>query len=554
MRALIPTLRDYDLGHLRIIAESWGLDSLPGTAPDAAEELARGMLDPDTASEVLAGLPAEAAQILEELQRQEGRLPISDLIRRYGPLREMGPGRRDREKPWRDPVSPLEILWYHGLIARAFGEGPGGPQEFVFIPTELQPLLPKPSTRGPTRMGRAAAQPPSIVRLAQSTAVDDATTLLAAFRVRSLAESEMAGRLESLGRFMHHPRSTELLVALLQEEACLEGEPLRPASEAAGQFLKRPRAQALRSLQRAWKRTGRWNDLAHTPGLENPHDAWPNDPQQTRSIMVDFLAGLPRQTWWDLDSFVSDVREHHPAFQRPAGDFESWYLRDARSGAFLSGFDEWERVEGALLRFYVAGPLHWLGVVDLGFVQEDAGASCFRIGPLAEPFFDPQSALGGEEPDSFASVRLDGRISIPRRAPRPLRYQAARMTDWEDLQPEAYHYRLTPASLRRATEAGLEHRHILSVLEDLSGAPLPAPLLKALERWNSRGTEARLERRHLLRVKDENILESLYKYQGTAKWLGERLGSNTAVVREQDIERLRNAAAKLGLLIDLFDR
>ncbi len=55
-------------------------------------------------------------------------------------------------------------------------------------------------------------------------------------------------------------------------------------------------------------------------------------------------------------------------------------------------------------------------------------------------------------------------------------------------------------------------------------------------------------------MKDENILESLYKYQGTAKWLGERLGSNTAVVREQDIERLRNAAAKLGLLIDLFDR
>ena len=49
----------------------------------------------------------------------------------------MGPGRRDRERPDREPASTVEILWYRGFVARAFFDTSRGTEEFAYIPTDL---------------------------------------------------------------------------------------------------------------------------------------------------------------------------------------------------------------------------------------------------------------------------------------------------------------------------------------------------------------------------------------------------------------------------------
>ena len=137
MQLLLRTLQDHDLGHLRILAELWGFDLPPGSARQVVKSLTDFLLDPANVEEIVGSLPVQVRQTLDHVVSMGGRVPLSDFVRRYGPLRDMGPGRRDREKPWRTPASPIEALWYRGIIARAFSDTRFGPREYAFIPTDL---------------------------------------------------------------------------------------------------------------------------------------------------------------------------------------------------------------------------------------------------------------------------------------------------------------------------------------------------------------------------------------------------------------------------------
>ena len=91
------------------------------------------------------------------------------------------------------------------------------------------------------------------------------------------------------------------------------------------------------------------------------------------------LDDLPRQTWWNLKSFIEAIKEQHPDFQRPAGDYDSWFIRDAANGHYLRGFTDWDLVDGALIRFLLADVMHRLGLLDLASPGEGREASAFRI-------------------------------------------------------------------------------------------------------------------------------------------------------------------------------
>jgi len=47
-------------------------------------------------------------------------------------------------------------LWYRALLARAFFDTPGGPQEFAYIPTDLLSLLPVSQGTADLQLGRPA--------------------------------------------------------------------------------------------------------------------------------------------------------------------------------------------------------------------------------------------------------------------------------------------------------------------------------------------------------------------------------------------------------------
>jgi len=589
MPPLHRVLADHDLGLLRLIAELWGLELAAGSQREAADELAARMLAPELAAEVIGALPGEARAAFDMLAR-EGRQLLAPFMRRYGELRAMGPARRDRERPWANAPSASEVLWYRGLIGRAFFDAGRGPEEFVFIPDDLRSLAyvaeAAASPARPAPPGRPAPAPEHFATDRDATA-DDAVTLLAYLQVATVrleAGSLPPQQRSALARFLRQPPALDLVLLLLRQLGLAVDpggkEPVRLEPERVQPFLQGGGPERARRLAEAWRDSREWNDLLHVPGLSFEGQAWRNDPAAARQAILKLLAGVPAEAWWSLDSFVAAVKERQPDFQRPAGDYDSWYIRDAATGAYLRGFTNWNRVDGALVRWLIEQPLSWLGVVEAGAgatvgagatagadamagtdtmagtgapAGADApagGSTVFRLTPYGAALL---GQAGWPEAPDTAPLELEP-SGLARARPAASaydRFQLARISDWLPPEGGAYLYRLTPGSLARAARKGITGGRAASFLERAAaGQPALPALTAALRRWEQRGTEAALRDRVVLRLASPELLDMLRRTPGVGPLLGDSLGPAAAEVRRTDVEALRDALAALSILTD----
>jgi hypothetical protein len=548
MPELIQNLKEHDLGFLHIIAEMWGLELHASDVNSGAAQLNSAMLDRALIEETLTQLTDHAHAALDELIQAGGRVRWAMFTRRHGVVREMGPGRRDREKPHRKPESSAELLWYCGLIGRAFMDTPDGPVEFAYIPSDLFTLLPRPADEGQPPPGRPATPLERKHHLPVGDHIlDHACTLLAAMRLGydpAELEDLQAGWQAKIEVEAGYAHSVEFLTALLTCAGLLDAY-VEVQTEAAREFLEAPRAAALASLTKAWLGCHRLDELRILPGVQAEGE-WSNDPLRTRQTVIDFLSTIPDDSWWSLPAFIADVKETQPDFQRPAGDYDSWYLRDLESGEFLRGFEHWDAVDGELLRYMLTGPLHWLGVLDLASPAPGAAPSAFRTSKWAAALLKGASPDGLPAEDEKIVARSDAHLTVPRLAPRAARYQIARFCEWDPPEEREYRYRITPTSLRRAAGSGLRVPHLLTLLGRYAEA-VPPSLARALERWASEGSEASLESVTILRLRSPELLEALRKSKA-ARFLGEPLGPTVVVVKPGAGEKVFAILAEMGYL------
>lgn len=548
MPELIQNLKEHDLGFLHIIAEMWGLELHASDVNSGAAQLNSAMLDRALIDETLTQLTDNAHAALDELIQAGGRVHWAMFTRRHGAVREMGPGRRDREKPHREPESAAELLWYCGLIGRAFMDTPDGPVEFAYIPSDLFTLLPRPAGEGKPPPGRPATPLERKHPLSAGDRIlDHACTLLAAIRLGyepAELEDLQAGWQAEIEGEAGYTLSVEFLTALLTCAGLLDAY-AEVQTEAAREFLEAPRAAALASLTKAWLGCHRLDELRLLPGLQAEGE-WSNDPLRTRQTVIDFLSTIPDDSWWSLPAFIAGVKETQPDFQRPAGDYDSWYLRDRESGEFLRGFEHWDSVDGELLRYMLTGPLHWLGILDLAAPAKGASPSAFRTSKWGTALLKGEHPQDLPEERAKITVRSDARLSASRLAPRAARYQIARFCQWDSFDEREYRYRITPASLQRAAQRGLRVTHLLSLLRRYAEAAPPS-LVRALERWADQGSEARLESVTILRLRSPELLEVLRKSKA-ARFLGEPLGPTVVVVKPGAGAKVLAILAEMGYL------
>ncbi|GAB4416565.1 MAG: hypothetical protein Kow002_02440 [Anaerolineales bacterium] len=538
MPDLITALQKHDLGHLHIVAELWGVELQSNQFGEAAKELSASLLDPNLLAETLDLLPADAKSALEALIQKNGRIPWARFIRQYGDIREMGAGKRDREKPHRNPASAAESLFYHALLARAFFDTPSGPQEFAYVPDDLFEII---SREGRTEKINITAEvqntdvkseplgrPASPVERAHplpknDRLLDNATTLLAALRL-GIDPPEMS-------------IPVPVLEGLLLSAKIISKSGPRP--EAVKTFLEAPREKALHMLTEAWLESEAFNELRQLPGLTFEGE-WKNQPVVTRDFLLNLLDAIPEGQWWSLNAFVRKVKEKYPDFQRPAGDYDSWYIKRA-DGEYLRGFAHWDEVDGALIRYFITGILHWLGQVELAAPEEGAAPAAFKVLRV-----ENQKVKGEDEK---LHVNSQGKITVPRFAPRTVRYQVSRFCVWEGSKKDEYHYLLTPVSLAKAAKQGLKTEHLLALLNKHASGGVPPALVKALKRWEVNGTEARIQAQVVLRVSRPEVLEAMRKSKA-ARFLGETLGPTAVVVRDGAQSKVLSALAEMGLLAE----
>ena len=580
MRTLHQCLLDADLIRLRVIARFWDVELQTSRQRDAAAQLAEAMAAPEAVADAWNALPDDQRQALEPLLAAGGRMPLRVFAREWGEIRTMGPGRAEREQPWQEPASPAEGLWYRGFVSRAFDQEPEGTYEVVFVPPELQAHLPIPSTPPPA-ITIEPAPAPAGVRLAGDGLLDDACTLLAYLQNEQLrpgTDGNWPTRHEArLAHRLRDPDPTRLAflrhlvqrLGWLRPAATQRGTDsgrLRPDPGPVAAWLQSPTGQQRSVLAEAWRDDPTWNDLFHVPTLY-PEDtgAWRNDPLLARKAILRYLTTIHREpverrapdTWYKLDDFVNAVKQTHPDFQRPDGDYTTWYIRDATTGAYLSGFESWDRVEGALIHYLVTAPLAWLGLADLGASIPDGPSTVFRLTPAGAALLGLAEPQPQPEPPPL-TLRPDLTILAPP-ARRYERFQLARVADWvttpsvEEIEGDdaPFVYRLTPSSLARARQQGIPVARVLQFLGKTTGAPVPRFVEAALTRWEARGSEARLERVVLLRLTSEELMEQVMSSPSTRRLIREQIGPTAALVREPDWPRLVVALGEMGLLPDV---
>jgi hypothetical protein len=567
-KTLHESLVDYDMALLRALAEMRGALLTSNHQTTAADELATQLGSPASVAIACADLSPAEAEALAALQAAGGWMEAPRFGRRFGTVRPMGPGRMERERPWLAPANPAEGLWYRGFIFRGFWQTEASLVEVIYLPDDLLALLPAAPPAQPVFALAAAAAPPH-VQPATADLVEDVFGLLVYLRnhdvqpgtgemlrlkdlqavnalcVAPVPAASAAGD-DRLALLVHLCRAAGL-VSVSQGQFALNAERVRGWLQAAP-------AGRLAGLQAAWRDDPDWNDLWHVPTLRpQPTGGWQNDPLLARRKVLGFLAGCQPGDWYRLDDFVAAVKAADPDFQRPDGDYTTWYLHDLR-GQSLMGFEHWDEVEGALLRSLLAGPLHWLGMVDLGCDEESGPPVACRLAKNDNLTPGPSPKRRGERAGEEASTPIlmvmddDCTVHVPPDASLYDRFQLARFADLVQRRAEGVTYRISPASLARARRQGISPEQVSSFLARVAGQPVPIKVAEAMQRWHKRGSAIRVERGVILRVDAPETLAALRRQPDLAPLLGETLGPRAVLVPPANIQRVHRWLAEQGYI------
>jgi hypothetical protein len=538
MPDLLESLQGRDLGHLRIITELWGSELKNQDINSAILQLNTLLLKPALVKEMVDSLPVEVKTALQDLIQHSGRLPWAQFTRAFGEVREMGPAKRDRERPFEQPGSATEFMWYRALVARAFFDSPAGPEEFAYIPEDLLKLIPVDIGAEPPIYGRQASAMEYVsISKVNDRILDHACTLLAALRLGIGIPDEYAS---SGGEFFTSRFMISVLIA-----AGLLDDAGQPIPEPMRLFLEAKRGDALRQIFKAWKQSSTTNELSMLPDRVIEGN-WVSDALRTRQAIFNYINTIPAGTWWSLNSFISAIKQHNPDFQRPAGDYDSWFIRSSTSSEYLRGFEHWDEVDGRLIRYIITGPLHWLGVIDLAHPEGEQKITAFRLSGWSKALLNDKAPEGLPVEEEPLVVRSDARLSARQLVPRRVRYQVARFCEWVKETPDEYQYRISPGSLARARQQGLSVSQLIALLTRHAKV-VPPSLIKALERWENQGSEARLEQMVVLRVVSEDILVALRKSRAS-RFLGESLGPTTIAVKAGAFDKVLGVLAEMGYL------
>lgn len=500
---IIKEVRSANVDLLQDDAETLALlaDELtsPGSVQNAREELSA---DP------------AVAKALDALVAANGSLPETQFFREFGALEIMGDLRLQAEERWMDPQSVSEVLYFNGLIGRGFaGLGPDA-QRIIYMPSDVVDQFPPPERA--RREGAFAIRdvpPPS-----RDETVDDRDFLLndvgsvlgclyeRAWRLDGSAlhaedDARLNRRLLALPDTAALQTRKRLLLHIAKrlglfkpEESEAGGLQLALNRNRANRFLRLDRNQQRTALWDAWIRSPDWNDLAETPTLDCRNtEKWKNNPKVTREVFLGHCRNLAMGRWYRVQDVAAAIHEHAPDFQRPGANYDDWYVWNIPANRFGHGFEDWDLVDGELVRFLLEGPMQWLGALQRGAPlrhRERTMVTLTRAGAIWLG-----ASLTPEAVDHRPRVRIRKgfAVHVPLNMPLRARFRIERIAHWQRSGTE-YVYQINQRSLDRAFREGLKGDQILESLRGLSDG-VPASVERGIRKvegqWATQGGAAR---------------------------------------------------------------
>ena len=559
MQTVHQLLLETDDAVLYTIAAAWGIKS-PSKQPDTLrEDLQDTLLNADNAERMWESLTDEQRQSLQTLLGSRGQMPMSMFKRLFGEIRRMGRGQIEREEPHKNPESAAEALFYRGLIGEAFILGDSGTQAFAYVPDDMVLVLPTHKTaydniESPPQEPVASFDVNDVnePRAADTSIVDDFTTLLAFLRLYGPpidGDTIAADSLDALMPYLLVPSPPRaafmMMVGITTSLIDVQNGRAYPHATEARRWLAASRADQLEAMIAGWYESSLYMELWHVADLTVERvDNY--DPSLARRTLFDTMYNVvPESDWWDIDEFIYLIKQQNPDFQRPNGDYDSWYIMDS-GGEYIRGFESWDTVEAVQIEFLINGPMHWLGLLDIA--PEAARLTGYGRGAIGRSQFP-------KPPDSPEPtiVQDDGTLLLSRRASRMDRYQVARFTSWQSAPSldsgDPYTYLLDLKGVHQADAQGINTGHITTFIKRVLGDdPIPERIEKLLQNWNKGDTATvTMEQMVVLRTTSEQMIEMILNTPELRRYLGARLGPLAVAVRANQAEALQAALADMAI-------
>lgn len=343
-------------------------------------------------------------------------------------------------------------------------------------------------------------------------------------------------------------------IGLLQErEHTLLAAPALP-------FFSLPFAERARRCYHLWLETAFWNELLYLAEVNVRPGPTPLEPAheeviRARQTVVERLLHEPSGVWHSLDTFITRTKLYAPylLFPRQYGarvdrysstsNAYGWDFRLRRG--WLTHREGWYMVEGSFIRTIIAGPLYWLGIVDVDR-EENPKAFCLSAG-IATIVSDTPVTYE-EVPSGRLIVQPNFDLVALAPVSEALLISLDRFAERVSLEHIAQ-YRITKASVTRAIQMGLQVEDIQKVLEQAAGGEIPQNVQYSLVEWERQARRVEM-RQHaiLLEVDDATQLDALFANTETRTLLSRRLTPLIAEVAIRHLPALQEVLWRSGYL------
>jgi hypothetical protein len=289
-----------------------------------------------------------------------------------------------------------------------------------------------------------------------------------------------------------------------------------------GELLELPMAQRIKLAFNTWCDSGAWNELNRIAtehhGFDYRRDA-PPELSKARSVVLRAMARLSghAERWVPVAQLVEFVKRVDYQFLFPrkqryrdltgsTGFYNTPYYatNNPYNMTFPTVRDErlgWDEVEQQVIHAMLGGPLHWLGLIELGYanapapaeVSSDAvgAAVSAAVAPLAYRLTTPGAWLLGmaSEPEFIESggrVLVQPNFTVIAMEPVSDAVLIA-LDEFADSQggDRAVTYTITRQSMYKGQRMGWDAERIAAFLEKHQGSPIPPNVRRSLEDWQA---------------------------------------------------------------------
>ena len=349
-------------------------------------------------------------------------------------------------------------------------------------------------------------------------------------------------------------------------------------------FLALKPAERIRRTFMHWRDGLFWNELLSVDkitllGAGSRLDPVPPQIAQARKSVLEHVAELhrvglaeypsvpPEERWIPFDQLIDSLRiaDYDFLFPRnyrpPTSGHYAFYGYTSFRSPYISYGNEmglsisprfedeaegWEVVEARFIRAVLIEPLHWMGLVDIGYVGERPFA--YRLTPVGE------WVLGvGQEvmiPEGEGKVIVQPNFEMF--ALDPISdLTLSKLDEFADRMSaeRAIKYQLSRESVYRAQRNGWTSERITDTLNRMSDTPLPQNVLRTVQEWQTIHERIRIHRQSsLLQAAESTLLDQLGQDPLIHAHLSTRPDPTTALIVQQPeaTEALIHQLQKIG--------